>query len=89
MFSADSLTVSVCVQCRLSYSQCLYSPSVQPRASASVPHVINPKHWDIQMAIPSFGHTKILHALVGMGGAAFGAAVSYPGKVTRISSKGQ
>ena len=58
-------------------------------ASTSVPHAINPKHWDIQMATPLFGHRKILHTLVGTGSAALAAAVPYPGKVTRISSKGQ
>ena len=35
-----------------------------------------------------FGHRKILHTLIGMGSAAPAAAVPYPGKVTRISSKG-
>ena len=43
----------------------------------------------IQMAIPLFGHTKILQTLIGMGSAALAAAVPYPGEATRISSKGQ
>jgi len=29
-----------------------------------------------------FGHTKTLHTLIGVGSAALGAAVSYPGKGT-------
>ena len=36
-----------------------------------------------------FGHTKILHTLIGMGSAALAAAVPRPGKATRISRKRQ
>ena len=36
--------------------------------------------------MPLSGHTKTLHKLVGMDGAAL--ACVYPGKATRISSKG-
>ena len=35
------------------------------------------------------GHMKILHKLVGMGSTALASAVLYPGKVTKISHKGQ
>ena len=38
----------------------------------------------IIITTPLFGHTKILHTLVGMGSAAFAAAVPYPGKATQI-----
>ena len=41
------------------------------------------------MAIPLFGHTKILQTLIGMGSAALAAAVPYPGKATRIARRGQ
>ena len=34
-----------------------------------------------------FGHRKTLHTLLTMGGAALVAAVSYPGKATRIFHK--
>ena len=54
---------------------CLYSPLC---ASASA-HVKNPKQL---AAIPLFGHTKILHQLVGMGSTAPAAAVPYPGMAT-------
>ena len=37
--------------------------------------------------IPLFGHTKILHVLLGMGSAALAAAVPYPGKATRIPAR--
>ena len=40
-------------------------------------------------AVPLFGHTEMLLLLAGMGGAALAAAVPYPGKVTRISHKGE
>ena len=52
-------------------------------------HINNPKHWHCVAAIPLFEHLKILHALIGMGSAAFVAAVLYPGKVTCISCKVQ
>ena len=35
-------------------------------------------------AIPLFGHTKILHTLIGMGRAALATAVPYPSKVTEL-----
>ena len=54
---------------------CLYSPLC---ASASA-HVKNPKQL---AAIPLFGHTEILHQLVGMGSTAPAAAVPYPGMAT-------
>ena len=64
---------------------CPYSPRVQSHASTSV----------CTLTIPNTGsHAtvwthEILHTLTGMGGAALAAAVSYPGKATRISRKGQ
>ena len=42
----------------------------------------------LQGIFPLCGHAKTLHTLTGMGSAALGAAVLYPGKVTRISRKG-
>ena len=39
--------------------------------------------------MPLSGHTKILQTPIGMSSAALAAAVPYPGKATRISSKGQ
>ena len=41
------------------------------------------------LTVPLFGHTNFLRTLIGMGSAALTAAVPYPGKVTRISHKGQ
>ena len=38
---------------------------------------------------PSFGHSKVVHTLIGMGRAALAAAVSYAGKATRISREVQ
>ena len=40
-------------------------------------------------AIPVFGNAKILHTLIGTGGAALAVVVPDPGKTTRISRKGQ
>ena len=63
--------------------------SVQPPCAIACTnicaHVKNPKHTAIQL----FEHAKILHTSIGMGSAALAAAVPYPGKATRISSKGQ
>ena len=39
--------------------------------------------------MPLFGHTKILHTLIGMGSTVLVAAVPYPGKAIWISHKGQ
>ena len=36
-----------------------------------------------------FGHTNILHTLIGMGNAALGAAVLYPDKAAQIFRKDQ
>ena len=58
-----------------------------PRAIAYINmyvHVTNPKHLQPSQCLD----TKILHTLVGMGGATLGAAVPHPGKVTQISCKG-
>ena len=49
-------------------------------------HIKNPKHWQPHHCLDT---QKILHTLIGMGSAAFAAAVPYPGKVTRISHEGQ
>ena len=49
-------------------------------------HLKNPKTL---AATPLSGHTKTLHTLIEMGSAALGAAVSYLGKPTKISRKGQ
>ena len=40
-------------------------------------------------AIPVFGHTKILHTLIGMGSATLAGAVPYPSNVTRNFCKEQ
>ena len=79
VFSADSLTVFVQPLCNslkvcINFCAALYKPQTLGY---------------IQMAIPLFGHTKILQTLIGMGSAALAAAVPYPGEATRISSKGQ
>ena len=66
--------------------RCLYSPRVQSYASTSVRTLQIP---NTLAAIPLSGHRKILHTLIGMGSAALAAAVPYPGKVNRISRKGQ
>ena len=51
----------------------------------------NNKFAETLAAIPLFRRTKVLHALIGkkMVSIALGAVVPYPGKVTRISHKGQ
>ena len=57
--------------------RCLYSPKV----------CANVKKTQTLAAIALFVHTKVLHALMGMGSAALAAAVLH--KATRISRKGQ
>ena len=62
--------------------RCPYSPRVQSHASTPVCTLkIPPK----LAAIPLFGHTSILHSLIGMGRAVLVPAnvVPYPGKATR------
>ena len=48
-------------------------PGVQSHASTSVRTLKIP----MLAAVPLFGHTKILHTLLGMGSAALAAAVPY------------
>ena len=64
---------------------CLYSPCVQMH----VPPSARTLKIQTLAATPSCGHTKTLHTPIGMGSAALAAAVSYPGKATWISHKGQ
>ena len=71
--SADSLTVSVQTLCANAMHQHLCAHS---KSQTAVPLLL-------------FGHTKILHSLVGMGSAAFVAAVPYPSKATQISCEAQ
>ena len=61
------------------------APCVQSHASTTV----RVKKSQTLEAIPLFGHTKILHTLVGMGSAALAAAAPYPGKTSRILREGQ
>ena len=42
-----------------------------------------------ESAFGADSYRKTLHILIGMGSAALADAVAYPGKVTRLSSKGQ
>ena len=65
--------------------QCLYSPRVQMHVPTSVCTL----KIQTLAATPLCGHTKILRTQIGMGSAALAAAVSYPGKATWISHKGQ
>ena len=80
--AARDFSSRVNFQCRLSYGV-ITSPSSP--ASLSVRTLKIPT----LAAIALFGHTKILHTLIGMGSAALAAAVPYPGKATRISRKEQ
>ena len=45
--------------------------------------------FPVPAAIPLFGHTTILHTLIGMGSADLAAAVPYSSKTIRISRTGQ
>ena len=65
--------------------RCPDNTRVQSHASTSVRTLTIPNTGSRTIA----GHTKILHTLTEMGSAALAAAVSYPGKATRISRKGQ
>ena len=54
----------------------------------------SPSHLPVQTllwcpAVQLFGHTEILHTLIGMGNTALAAAVPYPGKASWISCMGQ
>ena len=62
-----------------------FSPVVQSQASTSVRTLKIP---NTGIDIPLSGHTKILHTPIGMSSTDLAAAVPYPGKATRISSKG-
>ena len=73
-------------QCRL--LQCLYSPPCSVACINICVHIKNPQQQRWQ-TYHLFGHTKILHTLIGMGSSALAAAVSYPGKATWISCMGQ
>ena len=57
---------------------------MQPHVSTSMCTLKIPT----RAGIPLFGHTKILHTLIGMGSTALAAAVSHQGKATRIFRKG-
>ena len=72
-------------QCRLSCSVCTARVCAVAFINISV-HVNNINHWLADTAL--FGHTNILHSLMGMSSAALAAAVLYPGKATRIFSQG-
>ena len=61
------------------------SPVVQSHALTSVRTLKIP---NTGIDIPLSGHTKILHTPIGMSSTDLAAAVPYPGKATRISSKG-
>ena len=64
--SADSLTVSAQPPCAVA---CINTLCARYNS-----HTL--------AATPLFGHTEILHTLIGMGSAALAAAVPYPGMVT-------
>ena len=53
--------------------------SIQPPCAVSSISVRTLKTPSTVSYIPLFGHTKILHTLVGMGSAALAATVPYPG----------
>ena len=65
-----------------------WCPCVQSHASTSV-RTIKIPNTDTMTALPLFRHTKIQHTLVRMGSAALVAAMSYTGKLTWFSHKGQ
>ena len=67
----------VSFQCRLSYSV-----RTAPVCSCMHQHLYTRYKSQTLTAIPLFGYRKMLHTLVGMGSAALGAAVAYPGKAT-------
>jgi len=83
--AATAFSPRVNFQCRLSYD--VYAAPMYNQASTSVR----------TFKIPNIGshtivwkHEKtLMHTLIGMGGIALVATVSYPGKATRISRKGQ
>ncbi len=66
--------------------RCPYSPRVRARASTSVRTLKIPNTGN---HIALFGDRKTLHTLIGMGSAALGTAMLYPGKATWISRMGQ
>ena len=72
-FSTDSLTVSAQPPCAIARFSIMCA------------------RWKSQTlaAVPLFGHTKILHTLIGVGSTALAAVVPYLGKVTQIFHKGQ
>ncbi len=75
--SVQTLTVSVQLQCAIA---CI----------SSCAHFKHPKHWQPYNCLDTQKYcTDILHTLIGMGSAALAATVPYPGKMTRISRKGQ
>ena len=59
---------------------------MQSHASTSVCTLKIP-NTGLVAATPLFGHRKIPHTLIGMGSAALGAAVLYPGKTTQGTKK--
>ena len=75
---------TVSCQCRLSYTV-----RTAPVCSCMHQHLYTRYKSQTLTAIPLFGYRKMLHTQVGMGSAALGAAVSYPGKATWISRSGQ
>ena len=75
---------TVSFQCRLSYTV-----PTAPVCSCMHQHLCTRYKSQTLTAIPLFGYRKMLHTQVGMGSAALGAAVSYPGKATWISHSGQ
>ena len=92
--AARDFSPRVSFKCRLSYGV-----STAPVCNGIHQHLCARYKSRTLTAIPLFGHTKILHTLIGMGrilhtligmgSAALVAVVPYPGKETRISSKGQ
>ena len=67
---------------RSTFSADSLTVSVQPPCASESARV---KKKRTLAAIPLFGHTKILHTLIGMSSTALAAAVPYSGKGTRFS----
>ena len=71
--AARDLSPRVSIPCRLSY---VVGTALCAISAISILRTLKtPKHWQ-----PLFGHTKILHTMIGMGNSAFAAAVPYPAR---------
>ena len=77
-------STKVSFRCKLSYGV-----RTAPVCNRMLQHLCACSKFPVLAAIPLFGHTTILHTLIGMGSAALAADASYSSKTIRISCTGQ